>query len=152
MTATPVRIEAAQRLPVGRAAGYAYITDPANWPAYWPGLVRVVSAERWREPGDRAALLMRLLGREVELRMTLRRIEPGRVVEYTSEQDGPPPVRHWRHFEDRDGELFYRLAVEYRPRSGWRGPFDRFLLRRAIARSLRATLVNLERRFAADPA
>ena len=51
MTA-PVRIDLERRLPVSLHDGFDYITDPANWPEYWPRLVRIVSAERWREPGD----------------------------------------------------------------------------------------------------
>jgi len=45
--------------------------------------------------------------------MKLVRIEPYRLVEYTSEQRGLPAARHWRHFEQTDDELAYRIAVEY---------------------------------------
>ena len=48
--------------------GFSVITDPANWPSYWPGLVRVEPDTRWSAPGDRAHLVIRLLGRDVELR------------------------------------------------------------------------------------
>ena len=78
----PVQLELTQRFPVTAGDGFAYITAPANWPAYWPRLQRVVSVERWREPGDRAALVLRLLGRDVELHMTLDavRARPARRV------------------------------------------------------------------------
>ena len=145
--ADPIRIEVEHRLPVGLREGFDYITDPANWPLYWPRFVRMAATPRWRDPGDRAGVVLRMLGREVELRMTLARIEPYRVVEYTSEQHGLPIARHWRHFEERDGELAYRIAVEYQPRAGWRAGFDRYLVRRAIERTLRETVTNLERRF-----
>ena len=102
---------------------------------------------RWREPGDRAALVLRMVGREVELHMTLERIEPYRLVEYTSEQRGLPVAHHERHFADRDGELDYRIAVEYEPRRGWRAVFDRVVVRRAIERTLRETVANLERKM-----
>lgn len=146
MTA-PIRIEVEHRLPISLHDGFDYITDPINWPEYWPRLVRIASARRWREPGDRARLVLRMLRREVELEMTLVRIEPYRLVEYTSEQRGLPTARHWRHFEQIDGELAYRVAVEYPPRPGWRSLFDRLLLRRAVERTLRETLANLEQRF-----
>jgi uncharacterized protein YndB with AHSA1/START domain len=146
MTA-PIRIEVEHRLPVSVHDGFDYITDPDNWHEYWPRLVRITSALRWRQPGDRACLVLRMLRREVELEMKLVRIEPYRLVEYTSEQRGLPAVRHWRHFEQIDDELAYRIAVEYQPRPGWRGLFDRLLVRRAIERALRETLANLERRF-----
>ena len=148
MTA-PIRIELERRLPVSVHDGFDYITDPVNWPEYWPRLVRIASASSWREPGDRARLALRMLRREVELEMELVRIEPYRLVEYVSEQRGLPAARHWRHFEP-DGELLaYRIVVEYRPRPGWRGPFDRLVVRRAVERTIRETIANLERQFRA---
>jgi hypothetical protein len=144
-----VRVEVRHRFPVSLRDGFDYITDPGNWPDYWPRFVRMSGHPRWREPGDRAALVLRMAGREVELRMTLGRFEPYRLVEYTSEQSGLPVARHERHFADRDGELDYRIAVEYEPRGGWRSVFDRLVVRRAIERTLRETVANLELRFRA---
>ena len=126
-----VRIELERRLPIGVHDGFDYITDPGNWPEYWPRLVRIASARRWREPGDRARLVLRMLRREVELEMKLVRIEPYLLVEYTSEQRGLPAARHWRHFDATDDELASRIVVEYQPRPGWRTVFDRLILRRA---------------------
>jgi uncharacterized protein YndB with AHSA1/START domain len=143
----PIRVEVDRRLPVSVHDGFDYITDPINWPEYWPRLVRIASAVRWREPGDRACLVVRMLGREVELEMKLVRIEPYRLVEYTSEQRGLPAAQHSRHFEQIHNELIYRIAVEYRPRPGWRSLFDRVIVRRAVERTLRETMANLERRF-----
>ena len=143
----PIRVEVDRRLPVSVHDGFDYITDPSNWPEYWPRLVRITTASRWREPGDRACLVLRMLRREVELEMTLVGIEPYRLVEYTSEQRGLPAARHWRHFEQTDDELAYRIAIEYQPRPGWRRLVDQFLVRRAIERALRETMANLERRF-----
>jgi uncharacterized protein YndB with AHSA1/START domain len=143
----PIRIELERRLPVSVHDGFDYITDPNNWPEYWPRLVRITSASRWREPGDRARLVLQMLRREVELDMKLVRVEPYRLVEYVSEQRGLPAARHWRHFEQIDDELAYRIVVEYRPRPGWRRLFDRLLVRRAVERTVRETMANLERRF-----
>ena len=80
--------------------------------------------------------------------MRLVRIEPYRLVEYTSTQRVLPAARHWRHFEQTGDELAYRIAVEYQPRPGWRSLVDRLLVRRAVERMLRVTMANLERRFA----
>jgi Polyketide cyclase / dehydrase and lipid transport len=145
--AASIRIEVERRLPVSLRDGFDYITDPTNWPEYWPRLVGIASAARWREPGDEARLILRMLGRDVELEMTLVRFEPYRVVEYTSEQRGLPSARHWRHFAAAGDDLAYRIAVEYEPRPGWRGVVDRLAVRRAIARSVRETVANLEQRF-----
>ncbi len=77
--------------------------------------------------------------------MTLERIEPGKLVEYTSVQRGLPAARHRRHFDESGGELDYRVVVEYSSRPGWRGILDRTVVRRAIARTVDETLANLGR-------
>lgn len=143
----PVRIELNRRFSVPLREGFDYITDPNNWPQYWPDLVRIEPGLRWREPGDRARLVLRLLGRPVQLEMTLGRFAPYSTVEYTSVQPGLPDARHERHFEDADGALAFRIVVSYQPRPGWRSVFDRLLVRRGIARAARKTLANLDRRF-----
>jgi hypothetical protein len=142
---SPVRVEAEHRFAVPVARGFAYITDQANWPAYWPGLVRIEPGSRWSGPGDETRLVVKLLGREVELRMTLTALEQDRRVEYTSVQAGLPDARHERHFQGEGDAFDYRLVVEYEPRSGLRGLYDRLLVRRGVARALRATIENLER-------
>jgi hypothetical protein len=143
----PVRIEVNRRLGVSVRRGFDFITNPDNWPEYWPDLVRVEPGSRWQAPGDRARVVVRLLGRPVELDMTLRTVVPYRAVEYTSVQRGLPDAHHERRFEDVDGELAYRIVVSYHPRPGWRGLFDRFLVRRAITRAARRTAANLDRRL-----
>lgn len=139
-----IRIEAEQRFPVPLRDGFDYITAVSNWPEYWPRLVRVAPESRWRAPGDRARLVLRLVGRAVELEMTLGRLEQYRLVEYTSLQHGLPEARHERHFAEADGGFAYRLVVELERRSGWRGLFDRLLVRRATERAVRETLANLQ--------
>jgi hypothetical protein len=142
-----VRIDVERRFAVPVREGFDYITDPVNWPAYWPRFVRLDPASRWRDPGDRARLTLRMLARDVELEMTLARREPCRVVEYTSTQRGFPAARHWRHFDEADGGLAYRIVIELTPRAGWRGAFDRTLVRAVVARTARETMANLQRRF-----
>jgi Polyketide cyclase / dehydrase and lipid transport len=142
-----VRIEVERWFEVSVREAFNYITDPANWPEYWPRFVRLAPDSRWREPDDRARLTLRMLAREVELEMTLSRIEPYRVVEYTSTQRGLPAARHWRHFDKAGGGLAYRIVIEYSPRAGWRGMLDRTVVRLATTRTARTTMANLERRF-----
>jgi len=140
-----VRVEDTHRyaVPVDRA--FAFITDTANWPEYWPSFVRLEPGSRWRTPGDTARLVTRLLGRERELEMTLTGFEPNRLVTYTSRQLGLPDARHERHFEpDADG-FVYRLVVEYEPRGGITGLYDRLVLGRGIRRAFRSTFDALER-------
>jgi hypothetical protein len=138
-----LRIEREHRFDCSVETGFAYITDVANWPEYWPGFVRIEPDSRWSVPGDEAVVVVRLLGREVRLHMTLRRLDTNTLVEYVSRQRGLPDARHERHFLQVDGGMRYRLVVEYEPRAGLHGVYDRLLVRRGIERALRQTVANL---------
>ncbi len=142
-----MRLEAERRFAVPVREGFDYITDQRNWPEYWPGFVRIEPGSRWSEPGDVTRMVVRIVGRAVPLEMTLRRVEPPRLVEYTSTQPGMPDARHERVFDDVDGRLQYRIAVELEPR----GLYDRIVVRRGIARALQRTLANLEAVFSRYP-
>ena len=144
-----IRIEREQVFSVPVEQGFAVITDIGNWPSYWPGLVRVEPDSRWGSPGDQARLVVRLLGREVELAMTLREFVPNELVVYDSIQSGLPPADHERHFRSVDGGFSYRIVVAYEPRPGPRGLLDRSLVRRGVDRAVRETMLNLERLLAA---
>jgi hypothetical protein len=135
-----VRIEREHEFAVGVREGFDHITDQANWSGYWPGLVRIEPGSRWSEPGDVTRMVLRVLGRDVPMEMTLRRFEPPRLVEYTSTQDGLPDMRHERRFHDAGGRLRYRMAVEFEPR----GLYDRLVVRRVIARTMKTTIANLD--------
>jgi hypothetical protein len=76
--------------------------------------------------------------------MTLRHFEENQLVEYESTQSGMPDAHHERHFVPANGGFLYRLVVEYEPRSGLRGLYDRLLLRRGVDRALRQTVVNID--------
>lgn len=145
------RIEAARRFDVPVERGFAFITDTANWPKFWPGYVRLEQGSRWGAHGDTARLVTRLLGRERELTMTVTAFEPNRLVTYTSSQPGLPDARHERHFEPDGDGFVYRLVVEYEPRGGVAGVVDRVLLARGIRRAFEHTFVALEQELAARP-
>lgn len=142
-----MRLEAERRFAVPVREGFDYITDQRNWPEYWPGFVRIEPGSRWSEPGDVTRMVVRIVGRSVPLEMTLRRFEPPRLVEYTSTQPGMPEARHERVFDEVDGQLQYRIAVELEPR----GLYDRIVVRRGIARALQRTLANLDAVFSRYP-
>jgi uncharacterized protein YndB with AHSA1/START domain len=143
-----MRVESSHRYDVPVERGFAFITDTANWPTFWPGYVRLESGSSWGAPGDTARLLTRILGRERELTMTVTAFEPNRLVTYTSTQPGLPNARHERHFE-ADGDGFvYRLVVELEPRGGLRGIVDRVALPRGIKRAFASTFEALERALA----
>jgi uncharacterized protein YndB with AHSA1/START domain len=138
------RVEAARRYDVPVDRGFAFITDTANWSKFWPGYVRLEQGSSWGASGDAARLLIRLFGSQRELTMTIRAFEPNRLVTYTSTQPGLPDAYHERHFEPQGHGFVYRLVVEYEPRGGIAGVFDRVLLRRVIRRAFERTFVALE--------
>jgi hypothetical protein len=138
-----ITVEQSGRFDVDAPAAFDYITDPHNWPRYWPGLIDISAGSAWRAPGDTMRLRMRFAGRAADLTMTLRQIERPSVVRYDSVQGGFPPTAHERHFEPAADGFVYRLVVSYRPRRGLRGLFDRTIVRRGIARALRRTIENL---------
>lgn len=142
------RVEVAQRFDVPVERGFAFITDTANWSTFWPGYVRLDESSRWGAVGDTAKLVTRLLGRERLLTMTVTAFEPNRLVTYTSTQPGLPDAAHERHFEPSGDGFLYRLVVEYEPRGGIAGLFDRFVLARGIRRAFASTFVALERELA----
>jgi hypothetical protein len=146
-----VRVELAHRYDIPVERGFAFITNTANWPKFWPGFVRLEPGSDWGAPGDTARLVTRLLGRDRELTMTVKAFEPHRLVTYTSTQPGLPDAYHERHFEPDGDGFVYRLVVEYAPRSGIRGLFDRVLLGRGIRRAFRQTFADLERELSAAP-
>jgi hypothetical protein len=141
------RIEAARPFGVSVERGFAFITDTANWPRFWPGYVRLEEGSRWGAVGDTARLVTRLLGRERLLTMTITAFEPNRLVTYASTQPGLPDASHERHFEPVEGGFAYRLVVEYERRPGLAGIFDRLLLPRGIRRAFQRTFGALEREF-----
>src|SRR6476659_9316212 len=142
-----MRVEVTHRFALPLRDGFDYIVEPHNWPEYWPGLIRVQPGSRWWAPGDRARVVIRFLGRSVELEMTLRTFEPYRLVEYTSVQRGLPDMRHERGFSAVGAGFEYRLSVEFGPRVGLRGALARAFVRRAVERTRQRTGSNLEGRL-----
>jgi hypothetical protein len=143
------RVQAARRYDVPVERGFAFITDTSNWSKFWPGFVRLEEGSRWGARGDTARLVTRLLGRDRELTMTISDFEPNRLVTYTSTQPGLPDALHERHFEPEGDGFVYRLVVEYEPRSGIAGVFDRILLGRGIRRAFERTFLALEQHLVA---
>ena len=144
-----MRLEVIHTFDVSVAEAFAYITDMKNWPEYWPDFIRLEhpAATGWSTPGDRATVVIKLLNRERALHMELEAFQKDAYVRYVSRQQGLPDVRHERHFEAaRDGCL-YRLIVEYEPRTGFAGLFDRTLVRRSVEQAMRRTMQNLDRLF-----
>lgn len=143
-----IRVETEHRFDVSVERGFAFITDTANWSKFWPGYVRLEEGSIWGAAGDTGRLLVRLLARERLLTMTITRFEPNRLVTYTSTQPGLPDASHSRHFEPDGAGFIFRIVVEFEPRGGIAGLFDRFLLARGVGRTVQRTFAALEQEFA----
>jgi uncharacterized protein YndB with AHSA1/START domain len=146
------RISATRRYDVPVERAFAFVTNPENWWKFWPGFVRLEPGSRWNASGDEARLVIRLLGRERELTLTLTTFEPNRLVAYTSTQPGLPDACHERHFEPEGDGFLYRLVVEYEPRASLAWIFDATVLPRAIRRTFTQTFAALEQEFRRTPA
>ena len=144
-----IRVEMAHTYPVSAGDAFAYITDTKNWKEFFPNFVRLHDAAhaKWDTPGDKVTVVIRLLGREVEVNMTLEQYRKDNRVTYVSRQQGLPDAKHERYFKAVPEGFEFCPVVVFAPRSGLAGLFDRFLLKRAIAGALRKTIENLESAF-----
>jgi hypothetical protein len=117
-----LRIEESCTFPVSAEEAFDYITDLDNWPHYWPGFVRFEDREhaRWGVPGGTVTPVVRLMGRDVPLHITLQEFERGRIVRYLSQQPGLADASHERHFSNvRKGAFIARSSRRSRAGSGW---------------------------------
>lgn len=146
---TNVLIEVSHTFPVPVSEAFAYITDMRNWPAYWPDFIRIEnpSEATWSKPGDEATVVIRLLNRERALNMEMKDFQKDVRVTYVSRQQGLPDVCHERHFKAVPAGCEYRLVVEYEPRQGFTGLFDRLLVRGSVERALGKMVQHLDRVF-----
>jgi len=143
------RVELTHTFPVSVGDAFAYITDTRNWKEFFPNFVRLHDSAhaKWDAPGDRVTVVIRLLGRDVEVNMTLKQFEKDARVAYVSRQQGLPDAMHERHFKAVPGGFEFRPVVAFEPRSGLAGLFDRLLVKRAVFGALRKTIGNLESVF-----
>jgi hypothetical protein len=145
-----MRIEESCIFPLSAHEAFDYITDLDNWPHYWPGFVRFEDREdsQWGVPGGAVTPVIRLMGRDVPLHITLQEFERGRIVRYMSQQPGLADAYHERHFSAVSAGCAYRAVVSSKPRWKWLGIYDRVIVRRAVKRTLHRTMTNLQAVFA----
>lgn len=145
----PVDVELTHAFSVPVEEAFGYITDVSNWHEYWPDFVRLDDPQHaaWGTPGDTLTIVVKLLGRETPLELTLEEFRRNALVRYRSRQAQLPTARHERRFAATPSGLDYTLTVSFEPRSGLAGVFDRVVVRRAIASALRKTVDNLDRVF-----
>jgi hypothetical protein len=148
-----IRVDLTRTFPVPAGKAFAFITDTANWNAFFPNFIRLRDPlhAKWNAPGDMVTVVIRILGRAVDVNMTLEVIETGKRVVYRSRQSGLPDARHERRFTALPDGFEFGLGVAFDPRNGLRGLYDRFLVKPAVAGALRETVDNLDRVFGGKP-
>ena len=144
-----IRVELSRTFPIPVSDAFAFITAPSNWKAFFPHFVRLHDPARakWDAPGDKVTVAIRILGRTVDVNMTLEEIQRDKRVVYVSRQHGLPDARHERRFTVASEGFDFGLIVAFDPRSGLAGLYDHFLVKPAIARALRTTVENLDSVF-----
>lgn len=141
-----VRIKIDHAFPVSVDKAFSYITDIDNWSQYWPDFIRLEEHGdiKWGARGAQLLVVIHLLNRETGLNIELHSFVKDRLVKYVSRQKGLPEIWHERHFMQTSKGSGFRLIMEYQPRRGLAGLFDRILLRYSIKKAIRKTLNNLD--------
>ena len=144
-----IHIEVSHVFPVSVNEAFTYITDIKNWPEYWPNFVRIENRAEatWSNPGDKVTVVLKFLNRERAMKMELLEFQKDMRVIYVSRQDGLPDARQERHFKTNPAGYEYRVVVEYEPRQGLIGLFDRLLVKGSVERAMRKLVENLDRVF-----
>lgn len=144
-----ISINISHAFPISSVEAFDYITDLKNWPEYWPDFIRLeeINDIEWGREGARVRNVIKLFGRETAMDIELHKFVANSLVKYISRQEGLPDIRHQRHFVDTPEGCSFRLVMEYEPRSGLKGYFDRTLLRFSIIKAIRKTLCNLDNRI-----
>jgi len=144
-----MRVELTHTFPVSVGDAFTYITDTRNWKEFFPNFVRLHDPvhAKWNSPGDEVTVVIRLLGREVEVHMILHQFQKDSRVTYISRQQGLPDASHERHFRAVSDGFEFHPVVAFESRSGLAGLFDRLVVKRAVAGALRKTIENLESAF-----
>ena len=136
---------------VARKDAFEYLTTPANWPAFYSGLIEVVDANGagFAKAGDQVGFKYSLLGRVVHGVATLEEIQYGESVRHTVAVPGLPDVhQEWQYLDRGEG-----CEVSVTMNSGEASTFmgraiDRFVIPRTLSRDLERTLENISEMFA----
>jgi uncharacterized protein YndB with AHSA1/START domain len=131
--------------PIDRKALFDHVTDPATWPSFYSGLTDVDVPDRFDEPGHRATLRYRVLGRIVDVESELLEYDPPNRFRTRAQTPGLPPVEHDWHYEDTDGGTKVTVTLTSHEVDSWLGrTLDRFVLPRQLEKDLERSLDNVE--------
>jgi uncharacterized protein YndB with AHSA1/START domain len=138
-------VELDRTYPIDRKLLFDHLTDPSIWPSYYNGMIEVEATGRFAEPGDTVVAKHRLLGRVVDVEVTLLEVTPPERIRLRAETAGVPPIEHdWRYHEAGEDATRIEVAMTSVEVDSWLGrKLDRFVMARQLEKDLRRSLDNI---------
>ncbi len=136
----PARISYGAVVPLPPDEAFAFVSEPSNWPAFFPSVRSVSKEQGWEAVGGRASMASDFLGRTVAAELEMTVWDPPREFRYLMRQVGGPPLDNRRVFEPVPGGTRLRGSTEGTMRLGPRGLIDRVrvqALRRIYAEAMK---------------
>ena len=134
-----------RQYPIDRHRLYAHLTEPTNWPSYYHGMIAATPRGAFADPGDQVSVRHRLLGRSIDLEVTLLELDAPTRFRTRAKGSGLPPVEHVWSYADSDGRTSVTVTAEMEETTSWLGrAIDRHVLPRQLERDVARTLDNLE--------
>jgi hypothetical protein len=116
-------------LPVEPDRAFGFVSDPGNWPEFFPGIRSTDASPGWGRPGGRGRMVTSFLGRAVASDLEVTEWDPPRAFRYVARHHGRPDLDNHRVFEPAGPgtRLVGTTRIPVRP--GPRGLVDRVSLR-----------------------
>ena len=135
---------------VAREDAFEFLTTPANWPAFYSGVIEVVDSDSavFAKAGDEVAFRYSLLGRVLDGVATLEEISYGESIRHTVTVPGLPPVHQEWEYSDREAGCEVSVTMNSGEATSFMGKaIDRFVIPRTLSRDLERTLENISEMF-----
>jgi hypothetical protein len=118
-----MRVTVSQRFASSLRRGCDYSTDLQRQPERWPGLIDLAFSLAPVGAGRHGT--SDAWGAQTAGEVQLRRIDPYRLIEYTSVERGLPAARRERRLAKARAGNDDTIVVDFQPRDGLRPPVDR---------------------------
>ena len=113
-------------LPLPLDEAFDFVSDPENWPLFFPGVRAVDKDDDWGRVGGHARLTTVILGRALSMQLVLTEWDPPRMFRYTvSQGDAPGNDDNRRVFRAIPGGTRLSGTTEIPARPGPAGLLDR---------------------------
>ncbi len=119
-----MRIEYGAQLPLSIEQAFDFVSNPANWPAFFDSISSAEALEGWGAPGGRARMVNRVLGREVVTDLELLEWDRPHGFRYVGHTAGRPDMDNNRAFAAVPGGTRLTGTTSVRARRGLAGLLD----------------------------